>query len=393
MNLVSFNYLFFLTISVLIYWSISSRRYRSLFLILASFLFSCSYSASYSLLFLVEAALVYAAAGFISREKRPKGKKMLLLFVLFYIAVNLYFFKYFNIAVQLPFAPYGKLPHAAAVFGASYISFRLIHFLVECYRQTIVSPSFVNFISYIMFFPTFLAGPVERFQSYNLQSNEGNSFSFQDINYGLIRIICGILKKVVVADILGRLIMPVLSLPQSYSRPIVILSVYGLAIRIYMDFSGYSDIAIGSARLFGYQIMENFNYPYLQKNIALCCRNWHISVYSWIRDYFFLPFFGFRASKIKIYVGIFCTMVVFMLWHRLSLNFLILGAYYGTGLVIWYLFQNYKRECPFIQRLVSKNWLDPLAVFFTFSFVSFGMVFFMPEFIQSWNILQRIMIF
>ncbi len=360
---------------------------------LAGFLFSCSYSVYYSILFLAETVIVYFAAGVISQEQNLRQKKMFFLFVLICLVGNLYFLKYHNTASHFPFEPSGKLPLATVVFGVSYISFRLIHFLVECYRRNIVNPPVVNFISYIIFFPTFLAGPVERFQSFNSQADKEKSFSLQDINTGLIRIICGILKKVVVADLLGRLIMPVLFSPQDYSSGIVILSVYGLAIRIYMDFSGYSDIAIGSARLFGYKIMENFNYPYLQKNIALCCRNWHISVYSWIRDYFFLPFFGFRASKIKIYIGIFCTIFVFMLWHRLSLNFLFLGAYYGIGLVVWYLFQDYQRKYVFIRRVISKRWLDPLAVFFTFSYVSAGMVFFMPELRQSLNILKRIVFF
>jgi D-alanyl-lipoteichoic acid acyltransferase DltB (MBOAT superfamily) len=130
------------------------------------------------------------------------------------------------------------------------------------------------------------------------------------INQGLFRILLGIAKKFVVADNLARWIIPALHSPKSHPRFLILLLVYGTAIQIYLDFSGYTDMALGVARLFGYKIMENFNRPFFQRNIAMFWRNWHISVYSWIRDYFFFPFFGYRPSNLKIYFGIFATMIV-----------------------------------------------------------------------------------
>ncbi|MFC2167002.1 MBOAT family O-acyltransferase, partial [Acidobacteriota bacterium] len=178
--------------------------------------------------------------------------------------------------------------------------------------------------------------------------------------------------------------------PQDYSRIIVIFSIYALSIRIYMDFSGYTDLAVGASRLFGYKIMENFNRPFFKKNIVLFWRNWHISVYSWIRDYFFFPVFGSQASVAKLYMGLFLSMVVFHLWHEASFGFLIMGVYHGAGLVIFQLFQELKKRLHFPQRKGYQRWLDPLSTILTFSFVSFGFLFFGNDIQYALDLIKRI---
>jgi len=275
--------------------------------------------------------------------------------------------------------------------GLSYITFRLIHYIVEVYRDNTPRGSFVDFALYVLFFPTFLAGPVERFQRFYPQIKEIKSPDILNINYGLFRIICGLVRKIIIADNLKNIIMPVLTSPQFYNRAIVIFAIYGLAIQIYMDFAGYTDIAIGASRIFGYKIIENFNRPFLQKNIALFWRNWHISVYSLIRDYFFFPIFGYRVSKAKTYIGIFCTMMIFTLWHKGNLNFFILGIYHGLGLMIWYIFQEVKRKSSWMVQWTSSRYLSPIAPLTTFSFFSFGLIFFRDDFFQSLRIIQRLL--
>jgi alginate O-acetyltransferase complex protein AlgI len=273
--------------------------------------------------------------------------------------------------------------------GMSYIIFRLIHFVVEVYKKKIPRSSFIDLGLYVLFFPTFLAGPVERFKPFHIQTIEMKAPDLSSINQGLFRILLGVAKKLV-ADYLAQKIIPALYIPESYPRFLILLFVYGPAIQIYLDFSGYTDMALGVSRLFGYKIMENFNRPFFQRNVAQFWRNWHISVYSWIRDYFFFPFFGYRATTLKIYVGIFMTMVVFMLWHKGNLNFLLLGIYHGLGLVVWQLFQEMKRKYPSIRKWSLRPYVNPVAIFFTFNFVSVSFNLFYLDLPQLYAVLDRI---
>lgn len=311
----------------------------------------------------------------------PDRKGLLLKLVLAWLILNLLSFKclasVFEGAFAAPSSP--PVPYFARMLfplGLSYIIFRLIHYIVEVYRGNISGGSFPDLALYVLFFPTFLAGPIERFPNFCSQSRKEGVFDISAANYGLLRIAFGLIKKVIIADNLGNIIVPIVASPQSYGLSVVLLAIYGFAVQIYMDFSGYTDIAIGSARLFGYKIIENFNRPFFQNNIASFWRNWHISLYLFIRDYLFYPLFGYRASKAKTYIGLFITFLLFNLWHRLSLDFLISGIYFGTGLVIWYAFQDLKMKVPAVRNAVSGPYLRVFSVFLTFNFVAFGFSFF-----------------
>jgi len=374
--------LIILSFCILIYWLVLPRKWRTAFLLLCSVLFISFFSIKHTAYFLLNIGIVYAGGHFIRQERA--NKKRILQLVLIWLIGNLCFFKYIHLFINailaledyLSFIPQIDFPAILFPLGLSYIIFRSIHYIVEVYRQKAPSSSFIDFAAYVLFFPTFLSGPVERFPKFHAQTLEQKDFDISYFNDGLLRIVSGIIKKFIVADYLRSIVMPVLSTPEDYGRCIIILAVYGLAIQIYMDFSGYTDMALGVSKLFGYTIMENFNYPYFKKNIALFWRNWHISVYSFIRDYFFFPLFGYRASTRKIYIGVFCTMLVFMLWHEGSLNFLLLGIYHGLGLIIWNLFQEMKRKYAFLRRKKESRFRNLISTFITFSFVSFGFVIF-----------------
>ncbi|MBI4839177.1 MAG: MBOAT family protein [Nitrospirae bacterium] len=388
--------LVFIIISVLIYWLLLPAKWRSVFLLAVSIFFMSLFSIKYTLYLFLNVLLVYLTGTYIKRSE--KNRKLLLISALTLLIGNLLFFKYADLALNAVFksgAPFSALPVTTfskilMPVGMSYILFRLIHYIVEIYRKTLPEHSFRDLALYVFFFPTFLAGPVDRFQNVQPQTAQNNSLDPSDINNGLLRIISGLIKKFVVADSLKPFIMPVLSSPNEYTWTIVMLSVYGIAIQIYMDFSGYTDMALGVARLFGYKIIENFNYPYLKKNITLYWRNWHMSVYSFIRDYFFFPFFGYKATQAKIYAGMFLTMVAFCLWHGGSLHFLILGVYHGTGLVVWQCFQEIKSRHKRLRKFVDSKYLDPASIFLTFNFVSLGHVIFAFEMDAAANIFRRI---
>jgi alginate O-acetyltransferase complex protein AlgI len=356
--------------------------WRKYFLFALSLFFIAVASIPWAVYFLLNVVLAYLAGSLIT--KNGKNKKLIITSALIWFVGSICYFKYANAIVGffsfngMKFSVFQQFPLSRIFLpiGMSYIIFRLIHYLVELYRNNTPRGSFIDLALYVFFFPTFLAGPVDRFQRFYPQVQERKDFAVSECNYGLFRIVCGLVKKFIIADRLAVIIMPVLHTPYSYSRPVVMFMVYGLAIQIYLDFSGYTDIAVGLARLFGYKIMENFNHPFFQKNIALFWRNWHISVYSWIRDYFFFPIFGSRASIFKLYCGIFLSMIVFHLWHAATIGFLILGIYHGIGLIIWQFFQELKKKNPLLRKVVSYKWLNPVSVFITFNFVSFGFIFF-----------------
>ncbi len=391
-----FLYLASLCLSIFIYWFILPGQWRRLFLFLMSLLFISLFNLKYVLYFLFHMILVYFAGLYIDRGENKK--KLILTLTLVWLIGNLCFFKYsdlfFSTIIESGFGfswmPKIAFPTLLLPLGMSYIIFRLIHFVVEVYKKKSPKCSFIDFGLYVLFFPTFLAGPVERFKPFYTQTMEMKAPDLSSINQGLFRILLGVAKKFVVADNLSRWILPALQTPESHPRFLVLLLVYGTAIQIYLDFSGYTDMALGVSRLFGYKIMENFNRPFFQRNIAMFWRNWHISVYSWIRDYFFFPFFGYRASTLKIYIGIFMTMVVFMLWHKGNLNFLLLGIYNGLGLVVWQLYQEVKKKYPSLRKWSLRSYMNPVATFFTFNFVSFGFLFFHLDLPHLYAVLVRI---
>lgn len=386
----------FLSICFLCYWFVLPAKFRSIFLFVASLYFMSLFSIGFAVYFVFNALLVYFAGILISKEGR--NRTLLLKLSLIWLVGTLSVFKYIHLLINSIFTlgsrfdlmPATTFSQIILPLGFSYIVFRLIHYIVEVYRKNLPKHTFWDFASFVFFFPTFISGPVDRFQRFQPQTEEKKNLDPSDINYGLFRIISGMIKKFVIADSLMPVIMSALTSPLESPRMIVLLSVYGLAVSIYMDFSGYTDMAIGVSRLFGFKIMENFNYPFFKKNIALFWRNWHMSVYNFIRDYFFLPVFGYRATQLKIYIGMFLTMLLFCLWHEGSLPFLLLGIYHGLGLVIWQGFQEIKGKNPRIRKMMDNSFMDVVSTFLTFNFVSFSTLLFYLNLSTIRNIFYRI---
>jgi len=356
-----------LPLVVPLYWAIRSLQGRALFLLTLSVLGVSLLSPYHALYFLLNIVLVYYAGSRL--QQGCKARKACLVVSIAWLVSNLCVLKYGG-ALAAPRLL--GLQRIVLPLGMSYVVFRLIHYLVESYRNNVPQASLCEFASYVLFLPSFLAGPVERFQRFQSQATAQTQPNLKDVNSGLLRIALGIIRKFVIADNLARYAMPVLLAPEQHSRLVVILCVYSIIIRIYMDFAGYTDIAIGVARLFGFRLSENFNKPLLQPNIALFWRNWHITVYTWIRDYFFFPFFGFRASKPKLYAGIFASITLFMLWHEASWEYLMVGLYHGMGLTAWSLLQSCKRRYAVLRRVMAHPLARWASVFVTFTFVSCG---------------------
>ena len=251
----------------------------------------------------------------------------------------LFAFKYWNFTTDLATRAWTSNPVSwEGVFlpiGISFFTFEFIHYAVDRYRGLVRPGRNREYLAFIFFFPTMVAGPIKRYQDF-LPALRSPSTDWQfDFNRGITRILVGLVKKLGVADLMTALTVHLnpadINHAHRWALPVWLLA-YGL--QIYFDFSGYSDIAIGSARLFGIGVPENFDWPYLQTNINQFWRHWHMSLYRWLVDYVFIPLGGSRVREAKIYRNVLITMLVSGLWHGAALNFLLWGAWHGGMLCV-----------------------------------------------------------
>jgi alginate O-acetyltransferase complex protein AlgI len=217
----------------------------------------------------------------------------------------------------------------------SFFTFEFIHYAVDRYKGKAVAGTLGEYLAFILFFPTMVAGPIKRFQDFRPKLESPSTDWPADWNRGITRILCGLVKKLVIADSMtaftNHLNYADVARAQRWVLPVWLLA-YG--IKIYFDFSGYSDIAIGSARLFGIKVPENFDWPYFRTNIAEFWKHWHISLYRWLVDYIYIPLGGSRVRPRRVIRNILITMMVSGIWHGAGLNFVVWGLWHGLLLTI-----------------------------------------------------------
>ncbi|MFB3845265.1 MAG: MBOAT family protein [Candidatus Cloacimonadaceae bacterium] len=262
----------------------------------------------------------------------------------------------------------------ALPLGISYITFKYISYLTDIRWKIVSGGKLLDFACYGSLFTIFVAGPIERFERLKPQLEaKAEKFKPEYLEIAFQRIVYGLAKKLILADWLGYFITPVWQNPTNYSALIRIAALFGYSFQIYFDFAGYSDIAIGSSRLFGLKIMENFNKPYLAPNISQFWRRWHISLSDWIRDYLFFPLSQGKTNQFWL---IFCVPVISMglcgLWHGAAWHYVIWGIWHGVGISIlqcWNLFKRaHKKKIAF----VSKPWFKYCSTALTFVYVTAG---------------------
>ncbi|MBI1816113.1 MAG: MBOAT family protein [Deltaproteobacteria bacterium] len=278
-----------------------------------------------------------------------------------------------------------------APLAISFFIFEYVHYLIEVYRGTFPPAGLRDFTLFIMFFPTLICGPIKRFQQFNPQEYAQRALDPANVSAGLERILFGLAKKTLIADTVAPLCAPVFAHPEAYTWVQLWLAVYGYALQIYFDFSGYSDIAIGSAKLFGYTVQENFNYPYLQPNIARFWRCWHISLTSWITDYLYIPLGGSRHGELRSYLNRFVAMTLCGLWHGAAFHFMVWGMYHGIALNLYRVYGRVRERL-----LGPKQGEGPVALrvaagVFTFHFVCIGWVLFVCDLDKASLIIARLL--
>lgn len=238
----------------------------------------------------------------------------------------------------------GRLPAFPALvlpLAVSFFTFEFIHYVVDARRGKLPEHRFADFLAFMLFFPTMVAGPIKRFQDFQPQIARARAGA-GDVSEGATRIVVGLAKKICIADTVVPLTATLLSTARvAAASPLQIgVALLAFSVEIYMDFSGYSDIAIGSARLFGIRVPENFNWPYLRRNIAEFWRHWHMSLTSWITDYVYKPLGGNRRGLAMTAANVMIAMAVSGLWHGAQWHFLAWGLFHGALLASFRLWES-----------------------------------------------------
>lgn len=361
---------FWLTIwcSVAVFWLLP-KNLRSGFLAAVSFgyLFSLDWKSVSSL---VVWALVFFY--FVPRQPKEKGGKwkvrLLVLGILGYLA-------YFKYIPPLVAAKSHGASHANLFIplGISYFTFKFIHYALEVSRGNIANRSLADFLCYIFLFPIFTAGPIERFDHF--LANQDDRLQTENLVVGSTRIIHGLIKKLVFG---GMIIVPLFRqvtdadiLLQRLSV-LPVYKVWGFLIlsylNVYMDFSAYSDIAIGASRLFGIRILENFHWPIFAPNIGNFWKRWHMTLAGWCQAYVYMPTIGLTRNP---YLAVYLTFLAIGLWHSGDLNWICWGLYHGTGVVVYLSWAKYQRKRKW-QHLDRLPVVQAASILATFAFVSAG---------------------
>ena len=385
----SLEYLVFFPTVVAVYF-ISPHRFRWMLLLAASALFYMAFVPAY---ILILGALIIAdyCAGILIESAAGRKRKFYLFIIILLNVGFLAFFKYYGFAKEnmealANFLRWNySLPILSILLpiGLSFHIFQAMSYIIEVYRGKQPAEKHLGIYAlYIMFFPRLVAGPIERPQHLIHQFREKHFFDYEKAKNGLILIMWGMFKKVVIADRAAVLVNTVYNDPFHFSGvPLIVATVF-FAFQLYGDFSGYSDIAVGSARVLGYDIINNFNRPYASRSIAEFWQRWHISLSSWLRDYLYYPLL-FRKPKItpaRVYAALMATFVIIGLWHGANWTFVIFGTIYGFYLV----FGLWTKTI----RLNLINWLKlnqfptllkSAQIFTTFSLISFAWIFFRAE--------------
>lgn len=384
----SLHFLFFFPIVTALYF-LFPHRYRWMLLLVASIYFYASFIPWYTLILFAMIFIDYAAGIMIERTSGNTKK----LFLFFSIIANLgvlFFFKYFNFfnesAAALSHA--FSIPYAIPGFslllplGLSFHTFQSLSYTIEVYRGMQRAERHLGILAlYVMFYPQLVAGPIERPQHMLHQFYEEHRFDFSRVLHGLSLMLWGFFKKIVIADRLALIVNQVYGNIPAYPGASLALATIFFAIQIYCDFSGYSDIAIGAARVMGFQLTENFRTPYFAVSVTDFWRKWHISLSSWFRDYLYIPLGGNRSGAFRSSLNLLVAFLVSGLWHGANWTFVFWGFFHGCIVLIERMFVYFR--IPRLPRILS--------VCRTFLLVSFAWIFFRaPSFTDALTIIRQL---
>lgn len=332
----SIDFAIFLPIVFIIYWFIVNKniRYQNLFILVSSYLFYGWWDYRFLSLIFFSSILDYSIGLTISKIKTPLKKKLLLIFSIVFNIGLLGFFKYYDFFVENFIATYSffgrnlELDSLNIILpvGISFYTFQTLSYSIDVYRGRL-SPTkdFIAFSAFVSFFPQLVAGPIERATNLLPQFYKRRHFNYENATDGLRQILWGLFKKVVIADNCAEIANYIFNNSADLNGSTLFFGAVFFSFQIYGDFSGYSDIAIGTSKLFGFSLMQNFAFPYFSRDIAEFWRRWHISLTTWFRDYIYIPLGGSRVSNVKKIRNTFIIFIISGFWHGANWTFIIWG--------------------------------------------------------------------
>ena len=369
-----FLFLGFIAVYSIVY---KHNRLKNIYLTLFSIFFYYKSSGLYFILLLITAVVDYGLARQIARTENNRKRTMFLVISLFVNIGMLVYFKYTNFFLSIAFDIFNKPFDPLNIFlpvGISFFTFQSLSYTIDIYRRNIEPVKDISeFAFFVTFFPQMVAGPIVRASVFLPQVRHAPTVSKADFGKAVFLICIGLFKKAVISDYISiNFVDRIFDNPGLYTGLENLFGVYGYALQIYCDFSGYTDMAIGIALLLGYKLPVNFDSPYQSASITEFWRRWHISLSSWLRDYLYISLGGNRKGKIRTYINLMITMLLGGLWHGAALRFVIWGALHGIGLA-------FEKFINSIIRIPKNKLTRILGVIITFHFVCFTWVYFRAD--------------
>lgn len=341
----SIEFALFFPIVFVVYWFVFKNRLKAqnLFLLASGYFFYGWWDVRFLGLLFLSSTIDYTVGYYLNKTEDTFKRKRLLWLT---IAVNLLIlgiFKYFNfftdsfllLLTQLHIKANIQLINVVLPVGISFYTFQSMAYVIDVYRKEIKAcTNYLTFLAFVSFFPQLVAGPINRAKDLLPQFYTNRTFSYDMAVIGLRLILYGLFKKVVIADNLAKFADEVFNNPGMYTGWVSLAGVLFFTLQIYCDFSGYSDIALGTANLLGFRMMENFRTPYFATSLKHFWQRWHISLSTWFRDYLYIPLGGNRNGEVRQYLNLFITFMVSGLWHGANFTFIIWGFIHGSYVVI-----------------------------------------------------------
>jgi len=354
---ITFIY-YFLPIVLGVYF-IVPKKLKNIVLLLSSFIFYFWGEPQYSILMLFMTFIGYIGGRLLDKYRGTKKSKVFFISTLVLELGALGVFKYANFFVDTINKVFNSeidIIQILLPIGISFYTFQILSYVIDLYNSKVeVQKNFINFATYVTLFPQLIAGPIVRYIDVEREL-KNRTHSFENFSYGVNRFIIGLSKKVLIANILGEF-CDIAKNTENNSIVLVWAYAFFYALHIYFDFSGYSDMAIGLGRIFGFHFLENFNYPYISKSISEFWRRWHMSLGSWFRDYVYIPLGGNRVSALKWVRNILVVWFLTGFWHGAGWNFIAWGLFFAAFLVI--------------EKIGLKNILEKLPKIFSHVYVIF----------------------
>lgn len=380
----TFTYGVFLLIVLALYLKLPLRG-RQIFLLVASYVFYCWEKPIYGVLLATSTVLDYFCGLGLGRVERPAYRRLILMASVCGNLGLLGFFKYgdflagnvVGIARWLGWSGQWTPMNLILPVGISFYTFQTMSYTIQLYRRQIApTRDFVTFALFVSFFPQLVAGPIERANHLLPQLSRFQNTTWDDIGAGLTRIIIGFFRKLVVADRCAILVDAVFAQPEAFSRLENWTALMAFSVQIYFDFAGYSDIAIGSARLFGIHISENFRRPLFASSIADFWNRWHLTLTYWLRDYLFYPLGGYRRGGVRAALNGAIVLLLCGLWHGASWHFVFWGGYHAVLMILYYVWRTARKRLGWKGAPGQRDWRLLLSVALTYACTAFSSLFF-----------------